>query len=64
MSEDSGEREVAMSVFGRQYPAMVRKATMAPGASHGCDLDAAFGFVLDILLDGFKWLRKAGWPSV
>lgn len=53
-----------MSVFGRQYPAMVRKATMAPGASHGCDLDAAFGFVLDILLDGFKWLRKAGWPPV
>ena len=53
-----------MSMFGRQYPAIVYKATMAPGASHGCDLDAAFGFALDILLDGFERLRETGSPSV
>lgn len=51
-----------MSVFGRKYPAIVRKATMAPGTSPGCDIDAEFRF--DILLDGFERLREAGWPLV
>jgi AcrR family transcriptional regulator len=65
---DPAAQRAALTAAAEQYPHIVAVSLAAideagPRAGQGCDEQFEFEFALDLLLDGFDRLRRAGWTS-
>ena len=61
LPDDPAEREAVLDQAALDYPNIVEMVNTISGSGTGCNPDVEFEFALDLLLDGFERLHRAGW---